>query len=92
MNGKVRASHILCEKQSKCLLALQRINAGEDFKKVALELSECPSKKKGGDLGFFARGQMVKQFEDVVFRLQPGEMTSEPIKTGFGWHIIKRTA
>lgn len=92
MQGKIRVSHILCGKQSDCLRALDRIKAGESFAVVAQEMSECPSRKKGGDLGFFSRGQMVKPFEDVAFRLQVGEMTQEPVKTGFGWHLIKRTA
>lgn len=90
MTAKIRASHILA-KNSVCLQALERIRAGEDFAKVAGELSECPSRKKGGDLGFFSKGMMVKPFEDVAFRLQVGQV-SEPVKTGFGWHVIKRTA
>jgi peptidyl-prolyl cis-trans isomerase C len=88
---KVRASHILA-KHSLCLQAIERVKAGERFADLAKELSECPSKKRGGDLGFFGRGQMVKPFEDVAFALQVGEMTQEPVKTQFGWHVILRTA
>jgi peptidyl-prolyl cis-trans isomerase C len=88
---KVRVSHILA-KHSLCLQAIERVKAGERFADLAKELSECPSKKRGGDLGFFGRGQMVKPFEDVAFALQVGEMTQEPVKTQFGWHVILRTA
>lgn len=59
-----------------------------DFAKLAEEKSEGPSASKGGDLGFFGRGQMVPAFEEAVFSLQKGEV-SEPVKTDFGWHIIK---
>jgi len=90
MSNKIRCSHILA-KHSICLRAIERVKAGEKFADVARELSECPSRKKGGDLGFFGRGQMVKPFEQAAFALQKGEMTKEPVKTGFGWHVIKRT-
>ncbi|MFA5406636.1 MAG: peptidylprolyl isomerase [Candidatus Nanoarchaeia archaeon] len=91
MPNQIKASHILA-KHSVCLQALERLKAGEDFKKLASELSECPSRKRGGDLGLFGRGQMVKEFETAAFALQVGEVTKEPIKTQFGWHVILRTA
>jgi len=91
MSSKIRASHILA-KHALCLRAIERIKAGEKFSDVAREMSECPSRKKVGDLGFFGRGQMVKPFEKAAFALRVGEMTPEPIKTGFGWHVILRTA
>ena len=87
---KVRASHILVSKLSVAQQLLERINSGEDFATLALEFSECPSKKKGGDLGFFTRGQMVKEFETATFALEIGSV-SEPVRTQFGYHIIKRT-
>ena len=58
-----------------------------EFAKVAQEVSECSSKKKGGELGFFTRGQMVKEFEDAAFSTQPGQITNI-IKTVHGYHII----
>lgn len=92
MADKIRCSHILCEKQSKALLAMEKLNKGEPFNKVAMEMSECPSRKRGGDLGEFGRGRMVREFELAAFSLKPGEVTKEPVRTQFGYHIIKRTA
>lgn len=87
----VKASHILVKKKSLADQLLERINTGESFSKLAKEFSECPSKKRGGSLGKFSRGQMVKPFEQATFALKVGEVTSEPVKTDFGYHIIKRT-
>ena len=68
---------------------LKKIKAGEEFEKLQIELSDDPgSKSKGGDLGFFPRGRMLKQFEDAAFSLKPGE-TSGIVETQFGYHIIK---
>lgn len=98
---RVRARHLLLrvppdasEEQlagvrARADAALARIQAGEDFAAVAGELSEDPgSKAQGGDLGFFARGQMVPAFEEVAFALEPGK-TSEVVKTDFGFHVIR---
>ncbi|MFW9808266.1 MAG: peptidylprolyl isomerase [Candidatus Thorarchaeota archaeon] len=89
--GKVRASHILVDKHSQALALINKIREGEDFGKVAKQYSTCPSKKKGGDLGWFTKGQMVPEFERAAFNLSVGAMTTEPVKTKFGYHIIKRT-
>jgi parvulin-like peptidyl-prolyl isomerase len=91
-SGKIRASHILVEKHSKAVELIRKIiEDGDDFAKIAKQFSECPSRKKGGDLGWFGRGQMVKDFEKVAYALSVGQMTRDPIKTQFGYHIIKRT-
>jgi parvulin-like peptidyl-prolyl isomerase len=89
--GKARASHILVKKHSQAVEIISKINDGADFAAMAKQYSDCPSKKKGGDLGFFGKGQMVRAFEEAAFRLSVGAMTHEPVKTEFGYHIIKRT-
>ena len=90
MSTKIRASHILVEKQSQALKVQEELKAGADFRELARKYSTCPSGKKGGDLGQFGRGQMVKEFEVAAFALNQGQV-SEPVKTQFGYHIIKRT-
>ncbi len=98
---QVRARHILVsvpagasEEQRKAARerieeARQRIEAGEDFAVVAGEISEDPgSKDRGGDLGFFGRGQMVGPFEEIAFSLEPGQL-SDPVQTDFGFHLIR---
>ena len=89
--GKVRASHILVDKHSKALEIISQIREGLDFKEAAMQYSSCPSKKKGGDLGFFTKGQMVPEFERAAFGLNVGQMTNDPVKTTHGYHIIRRT-
>jgi len=68
---------------------MEQLKKGESFGKIAQEKSLCPSKKKGGDLGFFGHGQMAREFEQAAFSLQKGQL-SQPVKTQFGYHIIKR--
>ena len=87
---KIRASHILVEKQSQALKVAEELKAGGDFAALAKNYSTCPSGKKGGDLGAFGRGQMVREFEQAAFALPVGKV-SDPVKTKFGYHIIKRT-
>lgn len=91
MSTKVRASHILVEKQSQALKVLEELKAGTNFGDLAKKYSTCPSGKKGGDLGQFGRGQMVREFEQAAFALKTGQVTEHPVKTQFGYHIIKRT-
>ena len=82
------ASHILVDNEAKAKDIKAKIDKGEDFASLAKEHSACPSKTNGGDLGTFHRGQMVKEFDDKVFSMNIGEI-SEPVKTQFGYHIIK---
>lgn len=90
LSDKIKCSHILVKKQSEALTILERLRKGESFANLARELSvDRGSAKKGGDLGFFGRGVMVRAFEDAAFKLSKGEI-SEPVKTEFGYHIIKR--
>jgi len=90
MSNKIKCSHILVKKQSEALGVLERIKSGEKFGKLARELSlDSGSAKRDGDLGYFGRGVMVKPFEEAAFKLQVGEV-SQPVKTEFGYHVIKR--
>jgi foldase protein PrsA len=78
------------QKQSEALTVLERIKNGEKFGKLAKELSiDSGSAKRDGNLGYFGRGKMVKEFENAAFNLQVGQI-SEPVKTQYGYHIIKR--
>lgn len=85
---EIRARHILLEKEDEARVAIERLNRGDDFAKLAKELSKGPSKVQGGDLGYFTKGQMVKEFEEAALALEKGAI-SEPVKTQFGWHVIK---
>jgi len=88
MARKVHALHILVKTENEANEArYDIIHGGKDFGDVAREKSRCPSRKKGGDLGWFSRGQMVKEFEDCAFTLEKGVL-SKPVKTKFGWHLI----
>jgi peptidyl-prolyl cis-trans isomerase C len=91
MSNKIKCSHILVDKQSEAMKLYEDIKGGKKFGAVAKDISKCPSGKKDGDLGYFTKGMMVKEFEDVAFNLQVGEM-SPPVKTQFGYHLIKRLA
>lgn len=86
----VRASHLLVKTEEEAAKLREEILAGKDFAEVAAQVSMCPSGRDGGDLGFFGKGQMVREFEDACFSMQVGEI-SNPIKTQFGYHLIKLT-
>ena len=90
LGNKIKCSHILVEKQSQAIAILDRIKQGEKFGKLAKELSiDSGSAKRDGSLGYFGRGKMVKEFETAAFKLEVGKI-SEPVKTQYGYHIIKR--
>ncbi|MCL5434473.1 MAG: peptidylprolyl isomerase [Candidatus Marsarchaeota archaeon] len=89
MADKIRCAHILVEKFSTAQEVLDKLGKGESFAKLAEQYSIDGSRKRGGDLGFFGRGMMVKEFEDAAFKLEKGQ-TSGIVKTQFGYHIIKR--
>ena len=84
----VRAKHILVDTENEAWALKSRITEGEALDKLAKQYSKCPSKEKGGDLGYFNRGQMVPEFEKAAFETPIGGV-SDPVKTRFGWHIIK---
>ncbi len=85
-----RASHILVDSEEAAKKALERVKSGELFAKVAQELSTDPTKTKGGDIGFFAKGQLIPEFEEASFKLKPGEV-SPIVKSSLGYHIILLT-
>lgn len=86
---EVKARHILVDSEEQAKGIIADLEAGKDFVELAKEKSTGPSGPQGGDLGYFTRGRMVPEFEEAAFALEPGSFTKEPIKTQFGWHVIK---
>ncbi|RLQ88585.1 peptidylprolyl isomerase [Notoacmeibacter ruber] len=86
---EVHARHILVKTEDEARQVIQEIEGGADFETVAKEKSTGPSGPSGGDLGYFRAGQMVPEFEEAAFALEPGSITEEPVKTQFGYHVIK---
>lgn len=84
----IKASHILVDTKEEADSIKTKISEGASFESMASKYSKCPSGKDGGDLGYFERGQMVKSFEQAAFNLPVG-VVSDPVKTQFGWHLIK---
>ena len=90
MANKIKCSHILVQKQSEAIAILDKIRQGEKFGKLAREHSvDSGSAKRDGNLGYFGKGKMVKEFETVAFKLEVCKI-SEPVKTQYCYHIIKR--
>jgi len=90
LEGKIRASHILVEDEETAKEVKKKIDEGKSFEELAKEYSTDGSAANGGDLGWFGKGQMVEPFEKAAFALKEGEI-SDPVKTDFGYHIIKVT-
>jgi len=88
---KAKARHILVDTEEKCNDLKQQITDGADFADVARDNSSCPSGKTGGDLGEFGPGQMVKEFDEVVFSGEIG-VVHGPVKTQFGYHLLEITS
>ncbi len=88
--AKASARHILVPNEEDCNRLKGMIEGGEDFAEVAKEHSKCPSGRQGGALGEFSPGQMVKEFDDVVFSGEVGKVLG-PVKTQFGYHLIEIT-
>jgi peptidyl-prolyl cis-trans isomerase C len=86
---ELHARHILLETEDKAREVLTEIEGGKDFAEAAKEHSTGPSGPNGGDLGYFGADAMVKPFADAAFAMQAGEVSSEPVQTEFGWHLIK---
>mgnify|MGYP000312216896 FL=1 len=85
------ARHILVDTEEQCLALKSDIEAGASFKDIARNHSNCPSKMQGGALGSFGRGQMVKEFDEVVFNAELNKVQG-PVKTQFGFHLVEVTA
>lgn len=86
----VSASHILVDSEASAKEIYEKISQGElTFEDAAKAYSSCPSKENGGSLGEFTRGQMVPEFDAAVFSMEVGEITREPVKTQFGYHLIR---
>lgn len=89
MADKIRCAHILVKNETTAKEVLDKLAKGESFSKLAAEYSLDGTKKRGGDLGYFGHGMMVREFEKAAFALQKNQI-SAPVKTQFGYHIIKR--
>ncbi len=89
--AKARARHILVSTEENCNALKTQIEGGADFAELAKEHSSCPSGKQGGDLGEFGPGQMVKEFDAVVFHEELGKVHG-PVKTQFGYHLLEITS
>lgn len=89
--ARASARHILVSSEEKCQQLKEEIEGGTDFAEVAKQHSTCPSGKSGGALGEFGPGQMVKEFDDVVFSGDVGTVHG-PVKTQFGYHLVEITS
>jgi len=85
---EVHARHILVKTEDEAKDVIKQLDAGKDFAELAKEKSTDPNKADGGDLGYFTKGRMVKEFEDAAFALDKGAYTKTPVKTDFGYHVI----
>ena len=86
---EVHARHILVDNEDQAKKIIDQLNHGGDFAALAKANSKDPAAQNGGDLGFFKKGDMVPEFADVAFALKPGQISQTPVKTQFGWHVIK---
>lgn len=89
--AKASARHILVDTEEKCNELKTQIENGADFAELAAKHSSCPSGRRGGDLGEFSPGQMVKEFDDVVFSAEVNQVHG-PVKTQFGYHLLEITS
>ena len=87
---RASARHILVDTEKECLELKEKLNHGEDFSDLAKEFSSCPSKMNGGALGSFSQGQMVEEFDQIVFSAELNTVQG-PVKTQFGYHLLEVT-
>ena len=86
---EIRARHILVKTEEEAKAIIADLDAGKDFVEIAKEKSTDPNKSEGGDLGYFAKGRMVPEFEEAAFALEKGAYSKTPVKSQFGFHVIK---
>ena len=89
MEDQITASHILVDNDYEAQDIVKKLDDGASFEDLAKDYSKCPSSNSGGSLGSFGKGQMVAPFEDAAFSLEVGSV-SGPVRTQFGYHVIKR--
>ncbi len=89
---EIHASHILVKTEREALAIIRQLAKGANFAKLAKEKSTGPTKVQGGDLGWFGKGDMVKEFDAVVFTLKTGQVSPKPVRTQYGWHVIQVVA
>lgn len=87
----IKARHILVDQEYEAQDLIKKLNEGKSFEDLARSFSKCPSGQRGGDLGEFGKGRMVKSFEDAAFALDVNQV-SPPVRTQFGYHLIQRYA
>jgi peptidyl-prolyl cis-trans isomerase C len=88
-DDEVHAKHILVENEADAKKIIADLKGGADFAALAKQYSKDPGAQKGGDLGFFKKDEMVPEFANAAFALQPGQISQEPVHTQFGWHVIE---
>ena len=86
---EVHARHILVETEAEARQVIKDLKAGSKFEDLAKERSSGPTAKSGGDIGFFAKGEIIPEFSNAAFSLKPGNYTKTPVKSQFGWHVIR---
>ena len=91
-SDQIRAAHILVDSEAKAKELIEQLQGSSDvdadFKDAAKQYSTCPSAQQGGDLGYFGKGQMVPEFDNVVFSMDRGQISKQPVRTDFGYHVI----
>jgi peptidyl-prolyl cis-trans isomerase C len=85
---EVRARHILVATEEEAKQVIKELQAGAKFEDLAKKRSSGPGAENGGDVGYFAKGELIPEFSDAAFNLKPGNYSKEPVKTPFGWHVI----
>ncbi|MBL6929376.1 MAG: peptidylprolyl isomerase [Rhodospirillales bacterium] len=86
---QIKARHILVDSEAEAKQVIEELEGGADFAELAKKRSTGPSGPKGGDLGYFEKGQMVPEFSEAAYALKTGDYTKTPVQTQFGWHVIK---